>query len=111
MAEFDTGAGNGFVAKLRDIICDGRRGCMCEKRAPVPGPCQAFAEKPSGPRIVDGGQTGVYLVRTVKRHSIDALDMALGGAVVVLWVDDSCSLFGSDELVYWQKLTVRNNKR
>jgi hypothetical protein len=35
---------------------------MCEKRAPLPGPCQALAEKGSAPRIVDGGQTGVYLM-------------------------------------------------
>ena len=67
---------------------------MCEKRAPVPGPCQAFAEKPSGSRIVVGGQTAVYLILRVKRRSMDALNMALGGVVVVLWVDDSCSVFG-----------------
>lgn len=67
---------------------------MCEKRAPVPGPCQAFAEKPSGPRIVAGGQTGVYLIRRVERRSVDALNMALGGVAAVLWVDDSCSVFG-----------------
>lgn len=33
----------GFVAEMRD--------CICEKRAPLPGPCQAFAEKASGPRM------------------------------------------------------------
>ena len=33
----------GFVDEMRD--------CICEKRAPLPGPCQAFAEKASGPRM------------------------------------------------------------
>jgi hypothetical protein len=52
----------GFFVKVRDIICDGVRGCMWAKSAPFPGPFQAFADNPSGPRIVKGGQTDVYLV-------------------------------------------------
>jgi hypothetical protein len=31
------------------------RDCICEKRAPLPGPCQAFAEKTSGPRMAWNG--------------------------------------------------------
>jgi hypothetical protein len=37
----------GVVVEMRD--------CMCEKRAPLPGPCQAFAEKASGARMACGG--------------------------------------------------------
>jgi hypothetical protein len=55
-------ARDGFVVNARDRVGAGVRGCMCEKRAPLPGPCQALAEKGSAPRIVDGGQTGVYLM-------------------------------------------------
>lgn len=33
----------GFVEEMRD--------CICEKRAPLPAPCQAFAEKASGLRM------------------------------------------------------------
>jgi len=50
--------GEGFEAKVLDMACDGVRGCiMCENRAPLPGPCQAFAEIPNEPRIVDGRRT------------------------------------------------------
>jgi hypothetical protein len=44
----------GLVVNVLNTICEGVRGCMYEKSAPFPGPCQAFAEKASGPRIVDG---------------------------------------------------------
>jgi hypothetical protein len=50
---FDGSNGEGFVANVLDKICDGMRGCICEKRAPLPGHCQALAEKASGPRITD----------------------------------------------------------
>jgi hypothetical protein len=45
--------GIGFVAKDLDIasVVVEMRDCMFEKRAPLPGPCQAFAEKASGPRM------------------------------------------------------------
>jgi hypothetical protein len=43
----------GLVANVLDMICDGMRGCMYEKRAPFPGPCHAFAGKARGPRIAD----------------------------------------------------------
>jgi hypothetical protein len=76
------GAGAGFVAKARDIACTGVRGCMCEKSAPCAGPCQALAENPSGPRIVQCGQTGVYRMARVNERSMNTLNMALE----VLWV-------------------------
>lgn len=44
----------GFVAKDLDmvgVVVVEMRDCICEKRAPLPGPCQAFAEKTSGPRM------------------------------------------------------------
>lgn len=37
----------GVVVEMRD--------CICEKRAPLPGPCQAFAEKASGARMAGEG--------------------------------------------------------
>ena len=47
------GCAEGFVAKDLDIV--GVVDCMrCCKRAPVPGLCQAFAEKASGPRMAEG---------------------------------------------------------
>jgi hypothetical protein len=87
-------AGAGFVAKALDTTRADMRGCMCQKRAPVPGPCQAAAaEKPGGPRIVGySGQTDVYLVMRVDwRRSMDTLNMALEGVVGA--VDDSFSVF------------------
>jgi hypothetical protein len=44
-----------FVAKALEIGCDGIRACMWEKRAPFPGPCQAFAEK-ARPRMMGAGR-------------------------------------------------------
>jgi hypothetical protein len=80
---FAAGAGAGFVAKARDRTCTGVRGCMCEKRGPCAGPCQALAENPSGPRIVQCGQTGVYRMAGVNGRSVCTLTMAL--TVLVLW--------------------------
>ena len=37
----------GVVVEMRD--------CIFEKRATLPGPCQAFAEKASGARMAGGG--------------------------------------------------------
>lgn len=49
--------GIGFVAIDLDstsVVVE-MRDCICEKRAPLPGPCQAFAEKASGARMAGGG--------------------------------------------------------
>lgn len=68
------------VAKDLDIldavVC--MRCCMWEKRAPVPGLCQAFAEKASVPRMAEWqGRLGVYLSVEMEWHSIGAFDMAM----------------------------------
>lgn len=60
----------GFFVKDLAIICDGVRGCIWEKSAPFPGPFQALGDNPSGPRIVKGGQTDVYLVVKVNWRCI-----------------------------------------
>ena len=47
------GFGVDFVANFHDmagVVVD-MRDCICEKRAPSTGPCQAFAERASGPRM------------------------------------------------------------
>jgi hypothetical protein len=85
LAMFAAGAGAGFVAKARDMACTGVRGCMCEKRPPCAGPCQALTEKPSGPRIVQCGQTGVYRMARVNGRAVCSLNMALRVFDVVLW--------------------------
>lgn len=37
------------------------RGCIEEKRAPFPAPCQALAAKAAVPRIVSRGRRAIYL--------------------------------------------------
>jgi hypothetical protein len=49
--------GMGLVVKglaMAGVVVE-KRDCMCEKRAPLPGPCQAFAEKASGARMACEG--------------------------------------------------------
>jgi hypothetical protein len=54
------------------------RGCM-EQRAPLPGPCQAFAANAADPRIVSRGGRAVYLEMILYVRAIEAIDMAVGG--------------------------------
>ena len=49
--------GIGVVAKdleMAGVVVE-MRDCIFEKRAPLPGPCQAFAEKASGARMAGRG--------------------------------------------------------
>jgi hypothetical protein len=54
------------------------RGCM-EQRAPLPGPCQAFAANAAVPRIVSRGGRAVYLELILNERAMEACDMTVGG--------------------------------
>lgn len=54
------------------------RGRM-EQRAPLPGPCQAFAANAAVPRIVSRGGRAVYLKLMLDVRAMEAFDMVLGG--------------------------------
>jgi hypothetical protein len=66
-------AGAGFVVKVRERRgCAGSvRGCMWAKKAPVPGPCQAFAAKAAVRRIA------LYLEIKLEGLPMRAFDMAV----------------------------------
>lgn len=88
--------GVGFVAKDLAILgaVDCKRDGICAKRAPFPGPCQAFVDKPSGPRIVRTGRLGVYRLRMVDGRTMGTFDMAVNGRV-----DERATSQGVDELL------------
>lgn len=81
----------GRVLKVLDTACGGARGCMWEKSAPFPGPCQAFAANASGARMAGAGRAGVYLDVRVSVWPLAVRDMVLDVGVI----DDSCSVFGA----------------
>lgn len=59
----------GAVVEMRD--------CIFENRAPLPGPCQAFAEKASGARMAARGRRGGYRTYRSNWDVIEAFDMAM----------------------------------
>jgi len=62
------------------------RGCICAKRAPLPGPCQARAERGRVPRMAgDWAAVVVYLELGRGRQRMEALDMAGVRSDEVLW--------------------------
>lgn len=53
------------------------RGCIEDKRAPFPAPCQALAARAAVPRIVSRGRRAIYLDTNVNWCTIEAFDMAV----------------------------------
>jgi hypothetical protein len=71
----------GFVAKALNKTENGEvvvvRGCIDEKTAPFPGPCQALAARAAVPRIVTQGKRSVYLNLNANGRTMKAFDMAV----------------------------------